>query len=1341
MRGRSWVGSIVVWVWAAGAAAAPPGAAPRATPGVAALDKPAFTATPGELLALGAAAPAGDESQVVLREQRDVSYDASGRATSRARRVYVVRTLEHDEDDLDGEDTIHAAWHPSYQNKPVIRVRVIGPDGATAELDPAQITEPPRAQRADHAVGDHRYLAARLPALQVGAVVEQEIAIIDREPLLGGSVEITPIRDPVPPSGMVISYSAPAAIRIHQVSRKLPASARVRHQVVDGRETWTYTVAAPPERIDHEADVPADVVTAPYVGVSTAASWEAAARAYRKQIDQQIAARPFDLPGELPRTSTIETLAAVVAWVHHHVRYTSNDLGDPIRAPLPPADTVKQAAGDSSDQATLLVALLRQAQIDAEIALVASASWARRFDPELPGIGGFDRAIVRARIGAREIWIDPAEELQRPGQLPERDQGQRVLVIAPDTRGLSTTPAAAAADNTIREVRTFTAAEHGPSQLTRVVRGTGVFEAELRNQLRGAHADLFRKQLGQRSDTLFGGTLDRVTSTDAEDLSRPFEVTTTVKDARRVYTEVEQIDIYLYPHTTFEHLPWIVTAKLDKPRHNEFSWSRPQVYELENRIVVPPGFAPPVAAPERVRRIGTVTFTEHQQVDGNTLVVTFRLDTGKPRLTAAELATLQAGLDELRQESVHLKIEYTAFALGYAGKPREAIAEAERLVALHPAESLHRSQLAMVLLRAGAGDAARREARKAVAMAPADAGAQVVLGWVLGFDTLGRPYTYNWDRPGAIAALRQARKLSPKHLGAAVMLAQALLRGPSGRAYEDADLAGATEAWRAALAIDKTDEHALALAEVLVWSGEFAEAEKVARTAGAGAERDKLLVAAIAGGRGARPAIQEATQLSSGDARNQLVTSAAWAVLVMRRYDLARELLTESGALSQLPPAAATLVTQVTNHADGKPSASDPRAAVFDVLAAAVDPRRKTAAFWDAEVEREVRSEAWPLVPAAMRGPVALRWLVDAIQSRTTVEVVGEAGLWRATVTLDRKPDALYLVLDRGVVKLIGNVDQLSGVGRYILRSARDAGAEPRARKLLDWVRADVDKSNKPGVLWFKRLWGPGLPSSHDALLLAAAMLAGPSDPDRVIAIASRCASTLPDAELACHEALIDAYATRERWAEAVAQDEAIVALRPGSFASHTRFRASALARAGRLDDAEHVLDQVLATDPDDHEALLGRVDLAAIRGARAELIRTGDALVNHATVVASDFNEVAWCRLGLGGDLSGALDLARKAVDRAPDKPGIMNTLAAIEAEVGDVDLAIHHGWKAMELGGAIEPGAGDWYVAGRIDEQLGLTGDAIAAYQRVARPGKVVLFSPYELAQRRLAVIAGKQ
>src|SRR5206468_6749866 len=104
----------------------------------------------------------------------------------------------------------------------------------------------------------------------------------------------------------------------------------------------------------------------------------------------------------------------------------------------------------------------------------------RDIDPDLPGVAVFDHAIVRARVDGRDVWIDATDDLAQPGQLPAGDQGRRALIVADDTTGLSTTPAARSADNAIHEVRTFELSESGSSRVTEVTRATGLLESPRR---------------------------------------------------------------------------------------------------------------------------------------------------------------------------------------------------------------------------------------------------------------------------------------------------------------------------------------------------------------------------------------------------------------------------------------------------------------------------------------------------------------------------------------------------------------------------------------------------------------------------------------------------------------------------------------------------------------------------------------------------------------------------------------------------------------------------------------------------------------------------------------------
>lgn len=1326
MRGCIRLGVLVVGAWLTLGTSEP------AVAGV--LDRPAFTAPPAELLAAGKAAATDDRSAVVLRDEHEVSLDEEGRATVRWRRVYVVQA-----DDEEDWSEIYASWRASYQDRPVVRARVISPTGAVTELDPALVTDAPR--RATGAARDRRHLQARLPTLQRGAVVEQQITTVDREPLWRPGVVATTVLDSwLPVSSTLITYSAPAK-RVRPVERRLPAGTRKRHHVAGGRETWSYEIGALPARAGVQLGVPHDVVVSPYVGIATAASWEAVARGYRKQLDQQIAAGPFDLPAELPRAATIEAVHAIAAWVHRKVRSTEVPFGEGPLVPLTPAEAVQRATGNGLDKAALLLALLRQAGLRADLVLVDTqvdfdTEPGHGPDPDLPGMGVFGHALVRTRIAGRDVWIDPTEELARPGQLAEQALGRRALVIADDTRGLSVTPAPAPADNLIREVRTFVASEAGPAQLTQVISSRGVFDIEQRHRVRDARGDALKTMLEHAVSSVFVGTLERFTSTSAEDLSQPFELTLTVKDAHRVYTDREQIDIYLHPVAALAELPWMLMRQPDVARTHDFVWSRAHTYEVENRIVLPPGFAPPAPEPERIRRLGTATLSERRSVDGQTLIVAFRFDSGKQRLTPAELTALQTAVAELKDEVLHIKVEQKAFTLSHAGKHREAIAECERLIALHPKEAVHRQQLAMVLLRAGVGEAARREARKAVALAPGDADPLAVLGWVLSFDTLGRQYSFDWDRAGALAALEQARKLDPRHRGAAVELALVLQRDREGQLFEaGADLRGAAEAWRASLALEKLDEHALALAQVLLWSGQFAEAEKVARTAAATEERDRWIVAAVAGRAGGAAAIRAASDLRSGASRLELLKMAGWSSMMLRQYDAGRALLTESGALAQLQPAVAAIVQKVTSQPAHRSGTGDPRVAVLDVFFAMNDPHHRTPVFWDDRIERELRGSGGSSVPPPMRGAGMRRLSTEMLQATVTVTVEGDAGLWRATLEDSKARFHLYLALDRGVAKVLGATDRLGGVGRYVLALAGDARAGARARRLLDWAHADSGKATSPAILSFRKLWGPGTPTSREAILLAAAVLAGGSDADRAIAIASRCASTLPDAPLMCHEVLRAAYIQKERWSEAVTQVEAILRLKPGRALAMAMQHAWLLGSAGRLDEADLLLDGILAKDRAHFEALAARFWIGARRSVD-EAMKRADAVVNHPNAHPGMLNEIAWYRLGANRDLAGARELVRRAVTGNPRSASAVNTLAAIEAELGELDPAIKNNWKSMELRRTAAPIGSDWYVAGRIAEQLGLRADAEALYKRVP-PARDWPLSSYDLAQRRLAAL----
>jgi hypothetical protein len=501
------------------------------------LDKPPFTATPDELRAVADAAPAGDWPAVILREDRDISYDEKGSATLRWRLVYLITS----DVGVDGWGTARTSWRPWFQDRPVLRARVIDPAGNVSELDAAQLRETPVMDDAGKVISERRRLEARLPGIKVGAIVEEQSVIVGREPLSqAGEVDKIILGDSVPTVSSAFSFSAPVSRKLRVVVRRLPASARTHHEVAAGRETWSYEVGALPALSDPEDDVPGDVVTVPYIGATTGEGWGDVARSYRVLVDQRIAEGPVTWPAEIPRATTLDTVAALTRWLHARIRYTGIDFGDAALVPSRPAEIVSRGSADCKDSTTLLVALLRMAGVSANVVLI-HGGLGNDVDPELPGFGSFTHAVVLARISGRDLWIDATQALSRPGQLPAFAQGRRGLVVADDTRGLTITPRSEAKDSVILQVRSFVVGEQGPSQLTEVTRPSGGLETHLRGFFRDTPAAELKQRYARYADSEYGGTLTRVAASDPSDLVTLFEPVAQIAHAERVFAAPDHI--------------------------------------------------------------------------------------------------------------------------------------------------------------------------------------------------------------------------------------------------------------------------------------------------------------------------------------------------------------------------------------------------------------------------------------------------------------------------------------------------------------------------------------------------------------------------------------------------------------------------------------------------------------------------------------------------------------------------------------------------------------------------------------------------------------------------------
>jgi len=159
------------------------------------LDGPAFSASPADITAAAAKITAEKFAPVTVlyEEEKDV-LDPAGRVTNTHRLVYRIETQAA----IDSWSEASVEWEAFYQQQPEIHARVIRPDGSAVELDQKTLTDVPAQNEGDGTYSDERIHKAPLPALAVGAIVEETIRV-DKDPFFtAGGVYRTYFQREVP---------------------------------------------------------------------------------------------------------------------------------------------------------------------------------------------------------------------------------------------------------------------------------------------------------------------------------------------------------------------------------------------------------------------------------------------------------------------------------------------------------------------------------------------------------------------------------------------------------------------------------------------------------------------------------------------------------------------------------------------------------------------------------------------------------------------------------------------------------------------------------------------------------------------------------------------------------------------------------------------------------------------------------------------------------------------------------------------------------------------------------------------------------------------------------------
>lgn len=280
--------------------------------------------------------------------------------------------------------------------------------------------------------------------LRVGDTLEYAYTLYGQNPVFGGKFVDAAIWDGTYPTRLrrvILTHPDDRTInwRFYSSDQTLPVKPTTTN--ADGRTRLVFEQRSIPG-IAPEALTPNDYVAFRWIDFSEFSDWTEVS-AWAKGLFQS---KPQSTTSDEMRqaveplralASDNDKVAHALEFVQSEIRYFSVALGESSHRPRPPETVLEQRYGDCKDKTLLLIAMLKELDIDSDPVLlkIGSGNW---LEKALPSPIVFDHAIVRVTVDGRDYYLDPTRlgqhgRLDRMGQIHE---GTQVLAVTPDAAAI-----------------------------------------------------------------------------------------------------------------------------------------------------------------------------------------------------------------------------------------------------------------------------------------------------------------------------------------------------------------------------------------------------------------------------------------------------------------------------------------------------------------------------------------------------------------------------------------------------------------------------------------------------------------------------------------------------------------------------------------------------------------------------------------------------------------------------------------------------------------------------------------------------------------------------------------
>lgn len=348
----------------------------------------------------------------------------NGQSTVHAQQVFYVAN------DRGARDyaTRSVQFASANQKLAMVSGRIYKPDGRVVEaIDQGESTV---TDNSNTMYFDTRSHALRFGGLEKGDVLELEYRIVpnsDRNPYGNYFGALVTFQTGLPQRLRRYVLVAPGGRKLNIDEERMPAKAEV---VQDAGETIYKWDARNLKPLISEPRGPSHTEIAPYVSISTFEDWDELGRWYASIISPQMTL-DGDLRTQLEKIAASaktdeQKIQAVYEFVLRNTNYVAMEFGIYSYKPYPVTQVYARRFGDCKDKASLMIAMLRALNIDAELALVRTRKLGDVSD-RATTLAVFNHAL--AYVPKYKMWLDGTAEFAGSRELPLDDQGALALTV------------------------------------------------------------------------------------------------------------------------------------------------------------------------------------------------------------------------------------------------------------------------------------------------------------------------------------------------------------------------------------------------------------------------------------------------------------------------------------------------------------------------------------------------------------------------------------------------------------------------------------------------------------------------------------------------------------------------------------------------------------------------------------------------------------------------------------------------------------------------------------------------------------------------------------------------